>query len=133
MYRDVQQWLYIRSLVLEKGRSRRQVVRETGISRKTVRKMLAPPLPLSAPRRRPDKPQQQTQEEARTQRRRVRAAERQAAQVAAQDWMRRLSHGHLNKTALREELPEIPDLDRLLGQVRTGSTAQRRRALAILG
>jgi lambda repressor-like predicted transcriptional regulator len=45
MYRDVQQWLYIRSLVLEQGKSLKQVVRETGISRKTVRKMLVNPLP----------------------------------------------------------------------------------------
>ena len=45
MYRDVAQWSNIRHRILEKGISIRQVVRETGISRKTVRKMLDHPLP----------------------------------------------------------------------------------------
>jgi lambda repressor-like predicted transcriptional regulator len=40
MYRDVAQWSGIRDQVLRKGISIRQVVRETGISGKTVRKML---------------------------------------------------------------------------------------------
>jgi hypothetical protein len=45
MYRDVPQWSRIRNEVLRKGISIRRVVRETGISRKTVRKMLDHPLP----------------------------------------------------------------------------------------
>src|ERR1700674_5829169 len=45
MYRDVAQWSVIRDQILRKGASIRQVVRETGISRKTVRKMLDHPLP----------------------------------------------------------------------------------------
>ena len=45
MYRDVAQWSSIRHRILRKGVSIRQVVRETGISRKTVRKMLDHPLP----------------------------------------------------------------------------------------
>jgi len=45
MYRDVAQWSGIRDQVLRKGVAIRQVVRETGISRKTVRKMLDHPLP----------------------------------------------------------------------------------------
>jgi transposase len=45
MYRDVAQWTSIRNQVLQKGIPIRRVVRETGISRKTVRKMLDQPLP----------------------------------------------------------------------------------------
>jgi transposase len=45
MYRDVAQWAGIRRRILREGASIRQVVRETGISRKTVRKMLDHPLP----------------------------------------------------------------------------------------
>ena len=45
MYRDVAQWSSIRTQILRKGISIRQVVRETGISRDTVRKMLDHPLP----------------------------------------------------------------------------------------
>jgi transposase len=45
MYRDVTQWLSIRNQILRKSVSIRQIVRETGISRDTVRKMLDHPLP----------------------------------------------------------------------------------------
>ena len=47
MYRDVAQWSNIRHRVLVKGISIRQVVRETGISRETVRKMLDHPTPAA--------------------------------------------------------------------------------------
>jgi len=46
MYRDIAQWSGIRDRVLRKGKSIRQVARETGISPKTIRKMLDHPLPL---------------------------------------------------------------------------------------
>jgi transposase len=45
MYRDVVQWATIRRRVLVEGVSRRQIARETGISRVTIRKMLAHPHP----------------------------------------------------------------------------------------
>ena len=45
MYRDVEQWSNIRRQILQKGVSIHQVSRDTGIDRKTVRKMLAHPLP----------------------------------------------------------------------------------------
>jgi transposase len=45
MYRDVAQWSSIRRRILRDGVSIRQVTRETGISPKTVRKMLDHPLP----------------------------------------------------------------------------------------
>src|ERR687893_1351444 len=45
MYRDVAQWSSVRDRILREGASIRQVVRETGISRKTDRKMLDHPLP----------------------------------------------------------------------------------------
>jgi transposase len=49
MYRDPKQWAYVRRLVLEEGGSRRGVSRKTGLSRKTVRKMLACPQPPAKP------------------------------------------------------------------------------------
>ena len=49
MYCDPKQWAYVRRLVLEDGGSRRGVSRKTGLSRKTVRKMLACPRPPSKP------------------------------------------------------------------------------------
>ena len=49
MYRDPEQWAYVRRLVLEKGGSRKGMSRKTGLSRNTIRKMLACPRPLSKP------------------------------------------------------------------------------------
>ena len=40
MYRDVAQWRHIRRRIREKGTPKRQVSRETGISRRTINKML---------------------------------------------------------------------------------------------
>ena len=45
MYRDVAQWANIRRRILVEGVSQRQAARETGISPKTIRKMLAHPHP----------------------------------------------------------------------------------------
>jgi len=45
MYRDVAQWAMVRCKVLEGGVSRRQLARETGLSRNTIRKMLLHKLP----------------------------------------------------------------------------------------
>lgn len=56
MYRDVTQWSSIRNRILGKGIPIRQVVRETGISRKTVRKMLDHPLPQPYGPRKPRRP-----------------------------------------------------------------------------
>jgi hypothetical protein len=51
MYRDLAQWSGIRDQILRKGVSIRQVVRETGISYTTVRKMLDYRLPQPYPLR----------------------------------------------------------------------------------
>jgi hypothetical protein len=40
MYREVAQWRQIRRRILEKGTPKKQVVRETRISRRTINKML---------------------------------------------------------------------------------------------
>jgi transposase len=47
MYQDVAQWVGIRRRILKEGISRRQICRDTGIHRKTIRKILANPLPLA--------------------------------------------------------------------------------------
>ena len=45
MYVDINQWLEIRRKILDQGVSRRQICRETGISRGTVRKILLHKVP----------------------------------------------------------------------------------------
>jgi transposase len=45
MYHDIAQWAMVRRKVLEEGVSRRQLAKVTGLSRKTIRKMLMHELP----------------------------------------------------------------------------------------
>jgi transposase len=52
MYRDVTQWRRIRRRVLTGGVSQKQIERETGISRTTVRKMIEFPIPPGYRRKR---------------------------------------------------------------------------------
>ena len=56
MYHDVAQWTMVREKVLDKGHSRRQVAKETGLSRNTVRKMLLHKLPQPCKPRTPRHP-----------------------------------------------------------------------------
>ena len=53
MFKDIAQWTRIRRRVLKGGVSQRQIVRETGISRSTVRKMLKFMLPAGYRRQQP--------------------------------------------------------------------------------
>ena len=53
MFRDVTQWTRIRRRVLAGGVSKRQIQRETGISRQTVRKMVEFPIPPGYRRKKP--------------------------------------------------------------------------------
>jgi hypothetical protein len=52
MYCDIQQWREIRRRILEKGTPKKRVSAETGISRKTINKMLAHEHPPGYRRRR---------------------------------------------------------------------------------
>jgi hypothetical protein len=57
MYRDVTHWTRIRRRLLTRGVSQRQIGRETGISRRTVRKMMEFPIPPGYRRKKPrDRP-----------------------------------------------------------------------------
>jgi hypothetical protein len=57
MYQDVTQWTRIRGRVLRGGISQKQIERETGISRQTLRKMIEFPIPPGYRRKKPaDRP-----------------------------------------------------------------------------
>ena len=56
MYHDVAQWTMVRRKALEEGVSRRQLARQTGLSRNTVRKMLLHELPQPYKPRTPKHP-----------------------------------------------------------------------------
>jgi hypothetical protein len=56
VYHDVAQWTMVRRKVLEEGVSRRQLARQTGLSRTTIRKMLLHELPQPYKPRTPKHP-----------------------------------------------------------------------------
>ena len=56
MYRDVKQWQDIRHRVLKCGVSKRQILRETGVSWHTLTKILKFPLPQPYKRRKGTQP-----------------------------------------------------------------------------
>jgi hypothetical protein len=56
VYHDVAQWTMVRRKVLEEGVSRRQLARQTGLSRNTIRKMLLRELPQPYKPRTPKHP-----------------------------------------------------------------------------
>ncbi len=127
MYRDPVLWLSVRHRVLRKGVPIRQVVRETGISRKTVRKMLAHPLPKPyGPRgRRPEaeraislapKPKSQPEE----------------ARQAACEWMRAVLQKDIDPDALRRDIGDVPDLAHLLRRLYDGRLSDRNRSMTVL-
>ena len=53
MYRDITQWIRIRRRLLSGGVSQKQIERETGISRKTVRKIIEFQVPPGYKRQKP--------------------------------------------------------------------------------
>jgi hypothetical protein len=127
VYRDPVLWLSVRHRVLQKGAPIRQVVREAGISRKTVRKMLAHPLPKPyGPRgRRPEaeraislapKPESQPEE----------------ARQAACEWMRAVLQKDIDPDALRRDIGDVPDLAHLLRRLYDGRLSDRNRSMTVL-
>jgi hypothetical protein len=56
VYHDLAQWTMVRRKVLQEGVSRRQLARQTGLSRKTIRKMLLHELPQPYKPRTPKHP-----------------------------------------------------------------------------
>jgi transposase len=127
VYCDPVLWLSVRHRVLRKGAPIRQVVREAGISRKTVRKMLAHPLPKPyGPRgRRPGaeraislapKPESQPEE----------------ARQAACEWMRAVLQKDIDPDALRRDIGDVPDLAHLLRRLYDGHLSDRNRSMTVL-
>jgi hypothetical protein len=138
MYRDRVQWTKIRRRILEDQIPIRQVVRETGISRKTIRKMLVYRWPKpygprssgtcnlqsNAPFSGQD--QRTTMSEAHSQ---VRRAE---AKHIAFEWMRSLLQNQIPLNALRPQVGNLPELGPLLHCLYNGRLTDRNRSMVIL-
>jgi transposase len=133
MYRDRVQWTKIRRRILEDRIAIRQVVRETGISRKTIRKMLANRWPKQyGPRCPGTPPPPHTASIGRTVSHTPKQDKRAEAKSIAFDWMRSLLQNQIALSALRRHLGELPELGELLRRLYGGRLTERNRSMVIL-
>src|SRR6478752_6704944 len=129
MYRDRVQWTKIRRRILEDRTPIRQVVRETGISRKTIRKMLANRWPKQYGPRSPGNPGPRI---GRTVSHTPNPEKRAEARNIAFDWMRSVLQNQLALSALRNHLGELPELGELLRHLYEGRLTERNRSMVVL-
>ena len=109
MYRDRVQWTKICRRILEDQTPIRQVVRETGISRKTIRKMLANRWPKQYGPRSPGNPKPRTASIGRTVSHTPGLDKRAEAKNIAFDWMRSVLQNQIALSALRSDLGDLPE------------------------
>lgn len=134
MYRDRVRWTKIRRRILEDQTPIRQVARETGISRKTIRKMLANRWPKQYGPRSPRNPSPlpRTASSRRTVSHTPNPDKRAKAKNIAFDWMRSVLQKQIALSALRLNLGELPGLGELLRRLYEGRLTERNRSMVIL-
>jgi transposase len=135
MYRDRAQWTNIPRRILVQEIPIRQVVRETGISRKTIRKMLANrwPKPYGPRSAGTIKPPPCTASIVRTQRTVILAPDnRTDRKRIAFDWMRAALQNQIDLSTLRHDVGNLPELGDLLCRLYDGRLTDRNRSMVIL-
>jgi len=136
MYRDAVQWTKIRRRILVEQIPIRQVVRETGISRHTIRKIITNRLPKPYGPRSPRdfKPLPHTTSIRRT--RIVSFApkpdKRADAKNTAFEWMRSVLQNQVAVCDLRNHVGDLPELGELVRRLYAGRLADRNRSMVIL-
>src|SRR5262249_40962254 len=127
MYRDHVLWKKIQHRILMDGISIHQVACTTGISRTTIRKMLANPSPKPYPAR------------SRTSQLRPRAPtciaripNKNDARESAFEWMRPVLQGEIGLTMLRNDVGDLCDIKELMRWLYEGRLSERNRAMVIL-
>jgi transposase len=134
MYRDRVQWTKIRRRILVDQAPIRQVVRETGISRKTIRKMLANRWPKPYGPRFPGNSETppRTASIGRMVNRTPNPHKRAEAKEIAFDWMRSVLQKQIPLGALEHQLGGMPELGELLRRLYEGRLSERNRSMVIL-
>ena len=134
MYRDRAQWTKIRRRILVDQIPIRQVVRETGISRKTIRKMLASRWPQPYGPRSPgnSEPPPCTTSISRAHPTRRKPDKRAEAKTLAFDWMRSVLQKQIALSELRHQTGDPPELVQLLRRLYDGRLTDRNRSMVIL-
>jgi transposase len=138
MYRDRVQWTKIRRRLLEDQIPIRQVVRETGVSRKTIRKMLVYrwPKPYGSRSSGTCKLQPNMTSSGQHQRASMSEAQSQVRRVEAKhiafEWMRSLLQNQIPLNALRPQVGVLPEIKPLLHSLYNGRLTDRNRSMVIL-
>ena len=134
MYRDRAQWTKVRRRLLVDQIPIRQVVRETGISRKTIRKMLANRWPKEYGPRSPgtSEPPPQTASIGRTKRTATNSDSRPDSKTLAFDWMRSVLQNQIALSTLRHQVGDPPELGELRRRLYDGRLTDRNRSMVIL-
>jgi transposase len=133
MYRDKVQWKKIRHRILSDRIPIRQVVGETGISRNTIRKMVANPWPTPfkvSPSRHPSNDQKKIciQRSHRT----TGEKRANATTAIAFDWMRSVLQNQIEIPKLLVDVGDLPELRELVSVVYDGRLADRNRSMVVL-
>ena len=134
MYRDRAQWTKIRRRLLVDQIPIRQVVRETGISRHTIRKMLANRWPNRYEPRSPEasEPPPHTASIDRTKRAATNSDNRANSKILAFDWMRSVLQNQIALSALKHQIGDPPELGELRRRLYDGRLTDRNRSMVIL-
>jgi hypothetical protein len=135
VYRDRILWRKIRNRILTDGVPIRQVVHATGISRTTVRKMLANHFPKPyGPRapRDPQRPHTTAIRESHSISVAPKRSKRDQAKETAFEWMRAVLQREIDISALRHDVGDLCQLDELTRQLYEGRLSDRNRSMVIL-
>jgi hypothetical protein len=136
MYRDRAQWTKVRCRILTDQIPIRQVVRETGISRKTIRKMLVNRWPKPYGPRSPGNSKSPRPESIVRTNRTVRLAanpnKRAKTKNIAFEWMRSVLQNQFALSALRPQVGDLPELGELVRRLYDGRLTERNRSMVIL-
>jgi len=135
VYRDRILWRKIRNRILIDGVPIRQVVHATGISRKTVRKMLANHFPKPyGPRalRDPQRPHTTAIRESHSISVAPKRSKRDQAKETAFEWMPAVLQREIDISALRHDVGDLCQLDELTRQLYEGRLSDRNRSMVIL-
>jgi transposase len=134
MYRDRAQWTKIRRRLLVDRIPIRQVVRETGISRSTIRKMIANRWPKQyGPRAHgTSEPPPHTTSIGRTKRTATNSDSHANSKNLAFDWMRSVLQNQIPLSALKHQVGDPPELGELCRRLYDGRLADRNRSMVIL-
>jgi transposase len=128
MYRDPLLWKKIQHRILVDGISIKQVTKATGISRPTIRKMLANPFPKLYSARSCSTSELTARKPTCV----PRVSNKDDAKDSAFEWMRAVLQGEIDLTMPRNDVGHLCDIKELMRRLYDGRLSERNRTMAVL-